>query len=148
MGASFAPQVISDAGAANTYQRLLPPDLPALNQLRGQLRRLEPSTAHISLYVGLAKSDAELGLSGTNLWVYPSFDHDANVRRFTHDFPRDIEAPFPGVYLSFPSAKDPEVPEAASGQEHGGGDDDASLTRPSPPGSRHAGSGGARSMKR
>ena len=111
-----APQVISDAGAANTYQRLLPPDLPALNQLRGQLRRLEPSTAHISLYVGLAKSDAELGLSGTNLWVYPSFDHDANVRRFTHDFPRDIEAPFPGVYLSFPSAKDPKFQKQHPGR--------------------------------
>jgi all-trans-retinol 13,14-reductase len=99
-----APQVISDAGAANTYQRLLPPDLPALDRLRGKLRRLEPSTAHVSLYLGLAKSDAELGLNGTNLWVYPSFDHDANVARAG----RDIDAPFPGVYLSFPSAKDPK----------------------------------------
>jgi len=99
-----AAQVISDAGAANTFERLLPPDLPALASLHGQLRRLEPSTAHISLYVGLAKSDAELGLNGTNLWLYPSFDHDANVARSA----RDIEAPFPGVYLSFPSAKDPE----------------------------------------
>jgi len=103
-----AAQVISDAGAANTFERLLPPDLPALASLHGQLRRLEPSTAHISLYVGLAKSDAELGLNGTNLWVYPSFDHDANVARSARDFPQDGEAPFPGVYLSFPSAKDPE----------------------------------------
>ena len=57
-----------------------------------------------SLYVGLSKSDAALGLQGTNLWVYPSFDHDANVERFA----RDIDAPLPGVYLSFPSAKDPD----------------------------------------
>jgi all-trans-retinol 13,14-reductase len=96
--------VLSDAGAANTFERLLPPDLPALDSLRRRLRRLQPSTAHVSLYVGLSQSDAALGLQGTNLWVYPSFDHDANVERFA----RDIEAPLPGVYISFPSAKDPD----------------------------------------
>ena len=32
-----APQVISDAGAANTFERLLPRDLPALDRLRGKL---------------------------------------------------------------------------------------------------------------
>jgi all-trans-retinol 13,14-reductase len=100
--------VLSDAGAANTFERLLPADLPAMDSLRGQLRTLEPSTAHVSLYVGLKKSDAELGLNGTNLWVYPSFDHDANVERFTREFPRNGDADFAGVYLSFPSAKDPE----------------------------------------
>jgi all-trans-retinol 13,14-reductase len=68
------------------------------------LRTLPPSTAHVSLYVGLSQSDAALGLQGTNLWVYPSFDHDANVERFA----RDIDAPLPGVYISFPSAKDPD----------------------------------------
>jgi all-trans-retinol 13,14-reductase len=96
--------VLSDAGAANTFERLLPPIFPALDSLRRRLRGLQPSTAHVSLYVGLSKSDAELGLQGTNLWVYPSFDHDANVEHFA----RDINAPLPGVYLSFPSAKDPD----------------------------------------
>ena len=96
--------VLSDAGAANTFERLLPRNLSALDSLRRQLRKLQPSTAHASLYVGLSKSDAELGLQGTNLWVYPSFDHDANVERFA----RDINSSLPGVYLSFPSAKDPD----------------------------------------
>jgi all-trans-retinol 13,14-reductase len=36
--------------------------------------------------------------------VHPSFDHDANVERFA----RNINAPLPGVYFSFPSAKDPD----------------------------------------
>ena len=99
-----APMVLSDAGAANTFERLLPSDLPALNSLRGQLRRLPPSNAHVGLYVGLSQSDAALGLKGTNLWIYPSFDHDANVERFT----RDIDSPFASVYMSFPSAKDPD----------------------------------------
>ena len=99
-----APLVLSDAGAANTYERLLPADLPELNSLRGQLRRLPPSAAHVAFYVGLSQSDATLGLKGTNLWIYPSFDHDANVERFA----RDIDSPFSSVYISFPSAKDPD----------------------------------------
>jgi all-trans-retinol 13,14-reductase len=96
--------VLSDAGAANTFERLLPANLPVLDSLHRKLRKLQPSTAHINLCVGLSQSDAALGLQGTNLWVYPSFDHDANVERFA----RDIEAPLPGVYISFPSAKDPD----------------------------------------
>jgi all-trans-retinol 13,14-reductase len=99
-----APMVFSDAGAANTLERLVPSDLPALNSLCGQMRRLPPSAAHLALYVGLSESDAALGLKGTNLWIYPSFDHDANVERFT----RDIDSPFSSVYISFPSAKDPD----------------------------------------
>jgi all-trans-retinol 13,14-reductase len=96
--------VLSGAGAANTFEGLLPPNLSALDSLRDRLRSLQPSTAHVSLYVGLSQSDAALGLQGTNVWVYPSFDHDANVEQFA----RNLDAPLPGVYLSFPSAKDPD----------------------------------------
>lgn len=94
--------VVSDAGAVNTFARLLPANLPALDTLRAKLHAIPPSSAHLSLYLGLGKSDAELGLTGTNLWIYPSLDHDANVEQFAHD----MESPFPLVYLSFPSAKD------------------------------------------
>lgn len=99
-----APLIISDAGAANTFERLLPPDLHELDSLRATLRTLAPSTAHANLYLGLSETDAALGLTGANLWVYPSFDHDANVERFAHD----LSAPLPVVYISFPSAKDPD----------------------------------------
>jgi len=99
-----ALMVVSDAGAANTFERLLPADLPELDSLRRQLQKLPPSAAHVALYVGLSQSDDALVLKGTNLWIYPSFDHDANVERFA----RDIDSPFPSVYISFPSAKDPD----------------------------------------
>jgi all-trans-retinol 13,14-reductase len=94
--------VVSDAGAGNTFGRFLPADMPELDSLRAGLRKLQPSTAHLALYIGLSASDEELGLTGTNLWVYPSFDHDGNVERFA----RNINEPLPGVYISFPSAKD------------------------------------------
>ena len=107
-----SPLVFSDAGAANTFERLLPANLGALDSLRRGLGALHPSSAHISLYVGLSKTDAELGLTGANLWIYPSLDHDANVARIA----ADIEAPFPGVYISFPSAKDPSFPSRFPGK--------------------------------
>jgi all-trans-retinol 13,14-reductase len=99
-----APLVVSDAGAANTFERLLPGDLTAMIALRTRLRGVASSTAHLSLYLGLSKSAAELGIAGSNLWVYPSFDHDANVARSA----RNLDAAFPLVYISFPSAKDPD----------------------------------------
>jgi all-trans-retinol 13,14-reductase len=107
-----AGMVVSDAGAANTFGRLLPADMPELSGLRTGLRKLRPSTAHLALYLGLSASDEELGLKGTNLWVYPSFDHDGNVERFA----KDIEQPFPGVYISFPSAKDPSFKQRHPGK--------------------------------
>jgi phytoene dehydrogenase-like protein len=111
-----APLVISDAGARNTFERLLPLDLTAMDGLRGKLPGLRSSAAHLSLYVGLSKPDSELGLDGTNLWVYSSpdhpLDHDVNLRRFAEN----LEAPFPVVYLSFPSAKDPAFQQRHPGK--------------------------------
>jgi all-trans-retinol 13,14-reductase len=45
-----------------------------------------------------------LGLKNTNLWIYPSYDHDKNVANYQ----ADQSAEFPVLYISFPSAKDPE----------------------------------------
>lgn len=94
-----APLIISDAGLANTYGRLLPAALrPA------ELISAPPSSAYVCLYLGFKHTDAELGLTGTNLWVYPDERHDENVQRFADD----PSAPFPMLYFSFPSAKDPD----------------------------------------
>ena len=99
-----APIVISDTGATNTFEKLLPGDIPALRSLCRKLRTLPASTAHLSLYVGLNEADEALGLTGTNLWIYPGFDHDENVQRFAGN----PESPFPVVYISLPSSKDPD----------------------------------------
>jgi all-trans-retinol 13,14-reductase len=100
--------VVSDAGARNTFERLLPrsTDAPQPIQplpIQEDLRRIPASMAHLSLYVGVKQSAAELGLTGTNLWLYPTPDHDQNMARFL----KDPSAPFPAVFISFPSAKDP-----------------------------------------
>jgi all-trans-retinol 13,14-reductase len=99
-----APLVVSDAGWALTTGTLLPEGVAARAGLTAALPGVAPSFAHVSLYVGLDRDAAQLGLSRSNQWVYPHHDHDANVARFV----ADPEAPLPVAYLSFPSAKDPD----------------------------------------
>ena len=56
------------------------------------------------MYIGIRQSADALNLPKTNFWIYPHNDYDAAVEAFI----RDKDAPFPVVYISFPSAKDPD----------------------------------------
>ena len=96
--------VISSAGVINTFSGLLPDEVAEQTGYRKKLETVEPSLGHLGVYVGLRGTAAEVGLPRTNYWVYPSNDYDAAVDRFV----ADPEAPFPVVYISFPSAKDPD----------------------------------------
>ncbi|MCA9685594.1 MAG: NAD(P)/FAD-dependent oxidoreductase [Myxococcales bacterium] len=101
-----APLVISNAGASNTYERLLPASAREQIGFRSELSAIQPSAGHLGLYVGFDHSAAELQLPKANYWIYPegAYDHDENVRRFL----ADDSAPFPVAYISFPAAKDPD----------------------------------------
>ena len=99
-----APTIISDAGAVNTFSRLLPEEAAVATGFPRKIEQVGTSVAHLSLYVGLEGTTEELGLEKTNLWVYQDHKHEENFRRFQ----QDINAPLPVVYLSFPSAKDPD----------------------------------------
>jgi len=96
--------VISSAGIANTFGNLLSGDVVASSGYERQLPSVKPSMAHLGVYIGLKGTAAELGLPKTNFWIYPHNDYDAAVDQFV----ADKDAPFPVVYVSFPSAKDPD----------------------------------------
>ncbi len=98
-----APIVVSDAGAPATWLKLVPRELAERTGLPARIRAIPRSTGHLCLYLGFRGTDAELGLDGTNLWIYPGDDREAAFARFTDD----PEAPLPVVYISFPSSKDP-----------------------------------------
>jgi len=99
--------VVSNAGVITTYNQLLPPVAVERHRLKEQLKKIHPSAAHLSLYIGLDGSPEELQLPKTNYWIYPDdADHDTCVQRYLED----LSQPFPVVYLSFPSAKDPDWP--------------------------------------
>ena len=96
--------VISSAGISNTFSSLLPKESVTSSGYDHLLERVKPSIAHLGVYIGLRETAEQLGLPRTNLWIYPGNDYDSAVERFIHD-PR---TPFPVVYISFPSAKDPD----------------------------------------
>lgn len=99
-----AARVISDAGLALTFGKLVPREVAARHDLKPTVAGAPPSFAHVSLYAGFRHDAAALGLERSNLWVYPDDDHDRSVARFL----ADPAAPLPVAYLSFPSAKDPD----------------------------------------
>jgi all-trans-retinol 13,14-reductase len=68
------------------------------------LPKVKPSIGHLGVYIGLQATAAELGLPKTNFWIYPNNDYDGTLAKFE----ADPTGPFPVVYLSFPSAKDPD----------------------------------------
>ncbi len=98
------PIVISSAGVDNTFNRLLPAAVSESSGYARDLQEVRPSVGHLCLYIGLQKTAAELGLPKTNFWIYPHNDYDKALA----DFIESDEAPFPVVYISFPSAKDPD----------------------------------------
>ncbi len=97
-------RVISSAGVDNTFRHLLPREIVDSSDYAKKLEHVQPSFAHLGIYVGLRQTAEELGLPKTNYWIYPGNDYDAAVEAFVND----PEAPFPVVYISFPSAKDPD----------------------------------------
>jgi all-trans-retinol 13,14-reductase len=96
--------VISDAGVVNTFGRLLPAGVSRETGYERLLPTVKPSIGHLGVYIGLQATAAELGLPKTNFWIYPGNDYDGALDRFL----ADPSGPFPAVYISSPSAKDPD----------------------------------------
>ena len=105
-----APLIVSDAGIANTFGRLLPTPVAVRHGLRAALGALPPSTAHASLYVGLRGTARELGLERANLWIYPDERHERTMAATAEP------AAAPVAYISFPSAKDPDFERRCPGR--------------------------------
>lgn len=98
-----APIVVSNAGVFNTFEKLLPEKTVKKHGYAKKLKKVKPSVGHLGMYIGLKGTAEELNLPKTNFWIYPDERHDENLEAFS----RDYKQPFPVVYISFPSAKDP-----------------------------------------
>ena len=100
-----ASNVISGVGILQTYEKLLPKETIDMFNLKSQLKRVNPSVSHACLYIGLDGTPEELQLPKSNLWIYPEEgDHDQCVKKYLEN----TDSEFPVVYVSFPSAKDPD----------------------------------------
>jgi len=97
-----APVVVSDAGAWNTFTRLLPSEAVPF---RAELETPPEGLEAVELFLGLKRDPRELGFEGENYWIFSSFDHEQMCAG------RDdlLNGRVPMAYLSFPSLKDPRA---------------------------------------
>ena len=103
----YAPVVVSNAGAYNTYLNFIPASYPI--PFRESLRQFfqdHPPATNVALYIGFSGDPRQLGFKGENHWIYNTFDHQA-VAHHKGDWIQEGEPP--QVYLSFPSLKDPKA---------------------------------------
>ncbi len=100
----YADYIISNAGVVNTFTKLLPVAISDKFGYRDRVQSLGTSMSHGGMYIGLRGTADELQLPKTNLWIYLDQHHDENVAALR----KDPSAPLPLVYVSFPSAKDPD----------------------------------------
>jgi all-trans-retinol 13,14-reductase len=92
--------VVSDAGAWNTFTRMVPGSaLPFRDQLKSPPEGFEV----VELFLGLRRDPREMGFQGENYWIFESFDHDEIYAR-RNDL---LDGRAAMAYLSFPSLKDP-----------------------------------------
>jgi all-trans-retinol 13,14-reductase len=94
-----APVIVSDAGAWNTFARMLPPSsVPFRNELETPPAGFEV----VELFLGLRRDPREIGFQGENYWIFSSFDHNEIYAQRDHL----LEGRAMMAYLSFPSLKD------------------------------------------
>ena len=97
-----APVIVSDAGAWNTFARLLPAEAVPF---RPELEKPPDGMEAVQLFLGLKRDPRELGFRGENYWIFASFDHN-EVCAKRNDV---LEGRATMAYLSFPSLKDPRA---------------------------------------
>jgi all-trans-retinol 13,14-reductase len=93
-----APVIVSDAGAWNTFTRMLP---PSVLLFRDQLKSPPAGFEVVELFVGLRCDPRTLGIEGENHWIFESFDHDEMYARRNEL----LDGRAAMAYLSFPSLK-------------------------------------------
>ncbi|NJR45355.1 MAG: NAD(P)/FAD-dependent oxidoreductase [Hyellaceae cyanobacterium CSU_1_1] len=99
--AYYAPVVFSDAGAFNTYTKLLP--IGERTIYGNAIQRFPKGHSVLLLFLGLKASPQTIGFQGGHHWVYSSYDHDT-AWQLQRVLP---EQGINSCFLSFPSLNDP-----------------------------------------
>jgi all-trans-retinol 13,14-reductase len=98
-----AAAVVSDAGAATTYGRLLRDDGGMCDGQRAHIVSLRDDGAALQLFVGLRTSPTTLGATGANHWLFTGLDLDA----LCAERDRVTTGDAPSAFVCFPSLNDP-----------------------------------------
>jgi len=106
-----ADVVISDIGARETVNNLLPADSGQDDWIT-EIRSLPPSIAHFSLFLGFEGDVKNAGATRSNHWIYPTGEVDVLWTNAPNGAP-------PSMFVSFASIKDPSHDPGPS-QKHAG----------------------------
>jgi len=98
-----AKAVVNAAGMHNLYHKLLPQDLPLVDEYKTKNKAV-PSYGHVYLFVCIKGDADEVGIPKTNTWYFNGYDTDACFDKYFAD---PTEHRPPTVYLGFPCTKDP-----------------------------------------
>ncbi|MFC1476388.1 phytoene desaturase family protein [Fibrobacterota bacterium] len=98
----YAPVIVSDIGAYNTYTKLIPKDVHI--PFAKKCVKIYNTSTCVALYVGLKDDAKSLGIKSTNHWIYDSYDHEKHYRNSTL-----VEGKPSACYLSFIFHKDLKV---------------------------------------
>ena len=109
----MAPVVISNCGMNVTWNKLLPKVLAQKHGYDKLCKKIGPSFAGVSLFVGFDVTTQSLNLPSTNMWIFPGDKVEdisaASKSKITKDAP-------PLLFLGFPSSKDPEYTKRNPGK--------------------------------
>lgn len=106
-------RVVSTIGAWETVQKLLPQSVGDRAWAKEILSFRPSCSHHICLYLGFEGDIRAAGATAANHWIYATWDTNSEIWRDPET--TDI----PGVFVSFPSLKDPRH-EAGEKQKHTG----------------------------
>ena len=118
----YAPLVISDAGAFNTYTKLIPlvgndcvekrhvasrkrqtrKYQELIAKYREEIAKFPKGHSTLTMFLGLKESPAKLGFKGENHWIYSAYDHDKTFAKQSTAPDKSINS----CYISFASLKD------------------------------------------
>ena len=96
----YAPTVISNIGAVETYKNLLAKS-PVSTKIIEKSKAAKGLSA-VTVYLGLKDNPKKLDVHGENFWIYSSYDHDSMAADLGV-----LEGKPAYCYISFPSLKTP-----------------------------------------
>lgn len=108
-----ANAVVSNAGARNTFGKLLPKGNRHRKYYEKQMKAVKPSLAYLNLFVGIDEDAETLGLTPGEHIVDGALDLNGALAAFEIDMEG---APIPNVFFAFPSMKDPGFRKAYPGK--------------------------------
>lgn len=111
-----APVVISNCGIFTTFQKLLPPEVRIKTEVQDRLDMMKHGRGSFLVFSGFDATQEELGIVSTNFWLFKNNDMDNSMDDFFALSKEDAPENIPMMFITFPSAKDPEAKKRNPGK--------------------------------